>query len=299
MSKNNFSRRNFLQTAAGASVGLAALPAMASTKPEPDDEAVRKLPPVKVGLMTYNTAKDWDIETIIKNCTETHFKHVELRTTHKHGVEVTLSKQQRAEVKKRFEDSALEAISLASAFAYHYPDPAELKKNIEGTKEYLQLAADVGAQGIRVFPNGFPEGVDREKTMEQIGRSVSELADFGHNLGVQVRIEEHGHGTDSIPVIKQILDYADNKHVYIIWNSSPNDVKGEGFEANFNMVKGRIGCIHLRDLYTDYPWRQLFTLLRKSGYQGYCDAELADQSCEPIRMMNNFRGLFLALQDQI
>src|SRR5262245_29644795 len=58
--------------------------------------------PMHVGLVTYNLAKDWDIETIIKNCTEAKFEGVELRTTHKHGVEVSLSKSQRTEIRKRF-----------------------------------------------------------------------------------------------------------------------------------------------------------------------------------------------------
>jgi len=111
--------------------------------------------PLEIGLRTYTLGKDWDIETIIKNCTETGWKSVELRTAHKHGVEVTLSAAQRAEVKKRFKDSALETISLASAFQYHSTDQAELRRNIEGTKEFVKLAKDVGATGIRVFPNAF------------------------------------------------------------------------------------------------------------------------------------------------
>ena len=46
---------------------------------------------MKLGLVTYNMAKDWDIPTIINNCTETGFEGVELRTTHAHKVEVSLS----------------------------------------------------------------------------------------------------------------------------------------------------------------------------------------------------------------
>ena len=45
----------------------------------------------------------------------------------------------------------------------------------------------------------------------------------GHNLGVQVRVEEHGNGTSNIPVIKQILDYANNPHLAMIWNCSASD----------------------------------------------------------------------------
>ena len=43
---------------------------------------------MKLGLVTYNMAKDWDVPTIIENCVETVFSGVELRTTHSHGVEV-------------------------------------------------------------------------------------------------------------------------------------------------------------------------------------------------------------------
>jgi len=289
-------RRKFIQSSVlGAAALSAGIPKLSANNPPAEK---KKYPPLKLGLMTYNLGKEWDIDTIIKNCSETGWVHAELRTTHAHGVEVSLSKQERAEVKKRFEDSPLEAISLASAFRYHYEDPEELKKNIEGTMEYLQLAADVGAIGIRVFPNAFVEGVDREKTMEQIGKSLGEVGDFGHNVGVDVRVCVHGKGTDEIPVIRKILDYSNSDHVYVNWNCSENDVKGAGLEANFNAVKDKIRGIHMHELTSEYPYREFLKLLRESGYDGYCNAEIA-ASAEPIRLMQYYRTLFLALQNEV
>ena len=46
---------------------------------------------MKLGLVTYNMAKEWDIPTIIEHCEATGFQGVELRTTHAHNVEVNLS----------------------------------------------------------------------------------------------------------------------------------------------------------------------------------------------------------------
>ena len=306
----NFSRRGFI-TSAAASAAAFTLPGFATSpdKQKKNDTFILNNNPLKLGLMTYLVGSKWDIETIIKNCKEAQFEHVQLRTTHAHGVEVTLTSAQRAEVKKRFIDAGL-AISLASAFQYHSTDTSELRRNIEGTKQYLQLAADVGALGIRVFPNAVPADGDpsREKILEQIGKSVSECATTGYNLGVQVRLEEHGQGTANIPVIKKILDYAHNPNVWIIWNNSDSDYTGKylpkGYEGmsledQFNLVKGRIGNVHLRELYTDYPWRKLFSLLSKSGYKGYLDIELSDESCEPVRMMKNYRVGFLALQNAL
>lgn len=304
------SRRTFLQTAA-ASTAAVALASRAGVSARQAGRAfVPNKTPLKLGLMTYQIGMSWDLPTVIKNCVETKFEHVQLRTTHKHGVEVALTKAQRAEVKKRLADAGL-AVSLASAFQYHAPDPAEVRRNIEGTKEYLQLAADVGALGVRVFPNAAPdEGrPDRQKILEQIGKSLAECATVGHGLGVQVRVEEHGNGTSNIPVIKQILDFANNPHLSMIWNCSASDTgkgpglpkgfEGMGIEAQFNLVKGRIGNVHLRELSTDYPWRDLFRLLSQSNYQGYCDVEVSPESAEPVRYMRNYRALFLALQNAV
>ena len=290
-------RRQFIQTAAlGAAALTTGIPTVSASETIAGKKS--KMPPLKLGIMSYNLAKDWDIDTIIKNCTETGFVHAELRTTHKHGIEVTLTQEERAEVKKRFKDSPLEAISLASAFQYWYPDQAELKKNIEGTKEFLQLAADVGAIGIRVFPNASAQDVSSEKMLKQTGEALAEVGEFGHNLGVDVRVCVHGKGTDQVPAIKKILDYSQSDHVYVNWNCTEGDMEGEGLEKNFNMIKDRIRGVHMHEFYSDYPYRAFLKLLRESCYQGYCNAEI-DSSCEPLRLMHYYRTLFLTFQNEI
>jgi sugar phosphate isomerase/epimerase len=296
--KSNPSRRKFLKAAAITGTAMAVpvqVRAAASDKEEP---FVLNKNPLKLGVMTYNIAKEWDIDTVIKNLTEAGYQSVELRTTHAHGVEVTLSAEERREVKKRFEDSPLEAISLASAFRYHSPDPDELKKNIEGTKEYTLLAHDVGALGFRVFPNDLPEGVPEEQTMEQIGKALAEVGEHAYNHGVEIRVCVHGKRTSRIPVIKKILDYSASPHVYVNWNCSENDTEGEGLEHNFNLIKDRIRSLHMHELWDDYPYRQLFRLLAKMNFQGYCNAEIPGND-DPVRLLRYYRGLFLALQDAL
>lgn len=277
--------------AAGAGV-FGSAPQKTLAKEEP------AIQPLHLGLMTYNLARDWDLDTVIKNCKETGFEHMELRTTHAHGVEVSLSKSQRGEVRRRVADSGLK-LSLASGFAYHWDDPAKLRENIEGTQEYLLLAQDVGALGIRVFPNALLQGVSEEKTIDQIAKAVAQLGSFAADHGVELRLENHGQGTNRVSVVKRILDAANSPHVYMIWNCDGSDVEDPGFEANFDSVKDRIRHVHLHEL-SDlvYPYRKLFRLLRQNGYQGSCHAEV-DASEEPIRFMHYYRALFLALQDVI
>ena len=86
-------RRCFLSTAPRVAAVAAAANSLPTATAWAAEEGVGNStdPPLKIGLMTYLLGKDWDINTIIQNCSEAKFEHVELRTTHAHGVEVSLS----------------------------------------------------------------------------------------------------------------------------------------------------------------------------------------------------------------
>src|SRR5436189_229295 len=68
-------RRRFLQTLAAASA-LSPLARRAGAA-----DAAFGAGPFKLGTVTYNLAKDWDVPTLIKNCEANGFEAVELRTT--------------------------------------------------------------------------------------------------------------------------------------------------------------------------------------------------------------------------
>ncbi len=291
-------RRSFLASAAisGAALALARETAFAAQNPRPTS-FLSGPPRMKLGTVTYNLAQDWDVPTIIKNCEAAGFQGVELRTSHKHGVEVSLTRQQRADVRKRFADSKVELMGLGSAFDFHTPDQQKLRRDIEATKEYVVLAADVGASGVKVRPNGLPKEVPVEKTLEQIGRSLRELGEHARQHGQVIRLEVHGTGTQLLPSIRRIIDVADHSSVGVCWNSNPSDLDDDGFEHNFNLVKKKIFSVHLRDLFLDdHPFRKLFAALNDSGYTGYCLAEIP-QSTDPVRVMKYFRALWLAYQN--
>jgi hypothetical protein len=67
-------------------------------------------------------------------------------------------------VRKQFADSPVELMGLGSAFDYHTPDQTKLKKDIADTREYMILAHDVGASGVKVRPNGLPKEFPKEKS---------------------------------------------------------------------------------------------------------------------------------------
>lgn len=249
---------------------------------------------MKLGLVTYLWGKDWDVPTLISNCQKSNILGVELRTDHAHKVESNLSSSQRKEIKKRFQDSSVTLVGYGSNYAYDQPNPDDLKKSIESTKEYIILSHDVGGSGIKVKPNQFHEGIPHDKTLEQIGIALLELGKFGADYGQEIRLEVHGNGTQELPNIKKIMDVANHPNVGVCWNCNNEDLIGEGFEYNFNLVKNRLATtVHVRELNIgSYPYQHLITLLVKMEYQGWILLECRTDPKDKIAAMYEQHKVF-------
>ncbi len=267
---DTLNRRRFLvQTGLGAAAlaGASRQKAWAADPPGSD---------MKFGLVTYLWGKDWDLPTLIVNCEKSKVLGVELRTTHKHGVERNLNAQQRREVKKRFADSPVVCLGPGSNERFDHPDPDRLKRAIEATKAFLQLSHDVGGSGVKVKPNSFHKGVDRQKTIEQIGESLNTVGKFAADLGQEIRLEVHGQ-CSPLPIMKHIMDVATHPAVGVCWNSNGTDLKGESKDRienlvhNFNLVKDRFGdTAHVRELNIgSYPYAKLMELSVGMDYGGW------------------------------
>jgi sugar phosphate isomerase/epimerase len=290
-------RREFLKSGIVSAAGIAGFgksaEALASPTPSAAADASGAPPPFHLGLVTYNLAASWDVETIIGNCEKTGFAGVELRTTHRHGVEPSLSAHQRDEVKTRFADSKVRLVSLGSTCEYESPDAATVEKNIEETRRWCELARDLGCLGVKVRPNGFPRDVPHEQTLEQIGRALAKCGDIARDHGVEIWMEVHGEGTQLPANAHRILSVANHPLVGACWNSNPTDVESGSVRQHFELLKSWIRSCHINNLDDKaYPWRELFTLLRSINFDRYTFAEVGQPSCEPLRFMSYYHALW-------
>ena len=248
----------------------------------------------RLGLVTYLWAKDWDIPTLIKNCSATGMLGVELREQHAHGVGADLSVEKRKEVRKRFADSPVTLVGLGTNQQYDYPDQNQLKDSIARTKDWLKLSLDIGASGVKVKPNQFHKDVPKEKTIEQIGKALNELGKYAIDQGQLIRLEVHGNETSLLPNIRAMMDFVENPGVKVCWNSNPTDLEGQGLEYNFNLVKDRIGdTAHIREL-TDakYPFQELMKLFAGINYNGWMLLECSSDPSDKVAALVEQRLLW-------
>ena len=279
-------RRQFLQTT-GA---LALAPLFVNAT----ETAPRKF---KLGLISYNVAANWDLATIIENCKQAGIEGVEFRTTHKHGVEPTLTADERRDVKKRCADGGLIIWGLGTTCEFHAADTAVVQKNIATCGEFVKLAADIGARGVKVRPNGLIKGIPEEQTLTQIGHALTECGKIAADHGVEIWLEVHGKETQEATRCRTIMDACPHPSVGICWNSNPTDVKNGSVKWTFDLLKDRLRSCHINDLDSKYPYKELFTLFREHGYDRFtmCEYSKNIPANEGVAFLKKYRERWLEL----
>lgn len=257
---------------------------------------------MKLGLLTFNMAAEWDLDELIEKSLALGFEGVEFRTQreHAHGVEVDLSAQQREEVRKKFEDAGLAICGLSSGCAFDAIDEDELKASIKEARAQLDLAADLNAGGVKMFGNKLhvDEGVPREDTIAQIGAALGDLSEYAESLGVQVRFEMHGDFTAPADCNKLMELAGDGPGICLIYNCNNAfdlDEKGS-IEGSYRAVAERVCHVHVHDLADPaFPYLELMRLLKADEFDGWATGELPD-SPDRERVLQYFVALWRAYE---
>jgi hypothetical protein len=247
-----------------------------------------------LGAVTYNVLKDMDLETLIKTLESARFEAVELRTSHKHGVEPALTAAERTKVRERFQKSKVRLVSFGTTCEFHSPDPAVRRKQVEEGKRFIELAHDTGAFGIKVRPNGFPKEVPRDQTVQNIGACLRELGQIGQGYGVEIWMEVHGKDTQVPQAAADIMKATKHSNVGLCWNSNPTDVADGSVKQSFALLRPWLKSCHINELVSGYPYRELFRLMRETKYDRWTLCE-AQENNQPERFLKYYRALWMEL----
>jgi len=250
---------------------------------------------MKFGFTTYQWGKDWDIPTLIANCTKAKAFGLEVRTSahYAHGIELDLSAAKRREVRKQFAGSAVTLVGVATAERFDSDDPAKVAAAIENAKGYAQLSHDVGASGIRVFANDFHKEIPEEKTIAQVAKALNEVGRSAASVGQQVRIENHGSAGRLVTLAK-IFAQVNQPNVRIKLNGDVRDSEGGAFAKNFALIKDHLGAdLHCRKLGDPaFPYQLQADLLIDMGWEGWWLIEESDPVPDRVAALAEQREIF-------
>jgi hypothetical protein len=137
-----------------------------------------------------------------------------------------------------------------------------------------------------------PQGVPVERTLEQIGRSLQPCGQAAANAGVEIWVEVHGNGTAHPPHMRTMMEVCNHKSVGVTWNSNPTDVVNGSVSEYFKLLRPWIKSCHINELHNGYPYRELFRLLRETGYDRVTLAEIPGMPdvASGERLMRYYKG---------
>lgn len=244
-------------------------------------------PDLHFGLCTYLVGADMDLPTLIDVCERSGMEGLEPRTTHAHGIEPSLDAGGRGRVREQFDRTNVKLHTLGTACEFHSADPDEVRRNIEQTIEFIGLAADIGAVGVKVRPNGLRSDVPEDQTLRQIGEAAAECGQAAEDEGVEVYIECHGKDTQEPSRMARIMEHCGHPAVGLCWNCNPGDVRGGSIAETFPVCRPWVRHVHIHTLTNPdvYPWPELFGMLKEMNFRGWTMIETKPEGNDPVTFL--------------
>jgi sugar phosphate isomerase/epimerase len=122
------------------------------------------------------------------------------------------------------------------------------------------LAAELGAPGLRVFGDTIQPGADRTSTQSWIAESIRELAEIAAARGVEVWIENHGDFAGAGETAA-ILQQAASSTIGVVWDPANSFAATQEQPADGAARLGvAIRHVHIKDLRRDRnEWKLVLT----------------------------------------
>jgi sugar phosphate isomerase/epimerase len=183
-------------------------------------------------------------------------------------------------------DQGLSITCVSTSCRFHSPDPQERERWVEEGKRMAELAAALGAPGIRVFGDKIQPGADRDATRGWIAEGIRNLGENARESEVEVWLETHGDFASSAETL-QIISESGCADIGIVWDPANAFTDGKEQPLGVAPVFGAaLRHVHLRDLDCrvgewepvltgegKFPLRQIVAQLEKLGYGGFFSFE--------------------------
>ena len=154
------------------------------------------------------------------------------------------------ETRARLRDAGLAVSCVDTRSFFHHPDRAARDTAIAEAERSIELAASLGASGIRVFGDRIQPGQDRASTRGFIADALFRLSAAARAHGVEVWLESHGdfaRAADTLSVFEGMA----TDGLGILWDPANAFETGEAPAAGLAALGDRARHVHLKDVARD------------------------------------------------
>jgi glucosamine-6-phosphate deaminase len=147
----------------------------------------------------------------------------------------------------RLADAGLAVPCVDTRSFFHSPDPAARLRALEEAERTAEVAARLGAPGIRVFGDRVQPGADLDATRGWIADSLAALRDRVRGTGVEVWLETHGDFA-AAAATRSLLERAGSEGLGAVWDPANAFAEfGEEPGTGAAALGGFLRHAHLKD----------------------------------------------------
>ena len=184
------------------------------------------------------------IPDVLRLATTHGYHGVELRTHPEEPVHLGLGLAERADVAAEFKASGVEILGLGGYV--RVAEPGDDEPVLTELRALLELARDLGAPFVRVFPGG---GTDQspEEADATAARRLGRAAEYAGDYGVRVLLETHDShrtGADAI----RVLGPVGHRRAGALWDVMHTWLGGEQPTDSFAALSPHLGYVQVKDI---------------------------------------------------
>ncbi|NEW81264.1 MAG: sugar phosphate isomerase/epimerase [Mariniphaga sp.] len=174
-------------------------------------------------------------------------------------------------------------------------DPEKRKLEVQLIKDWIIVAAKLGAPVIRVFAGkGIPEGFTRKQVVEWMGKDLQECADFGEKHGVMVGIQNHNDFLKTADDVEEILQQVKSDWFGLILDIGSFRTTNNPYKEIEQVVPYAINwqikeTVFINNVETKTDLKKIAAILKNSGYRGYIPIETLGAG-DPKEKVTRFYG---------
>ncbi|MZQ86230.1 TIM barrel protein [Paenibacillus sp. 5J-6] len=231
---------------------------------------------------------EWSLDKIISSATEYGFDAIDFRglTGEMNIYKLPEFSVQVEETLHKITDAGLHVSCFSSSVHLFFEENYD--KNLQEITEFAKLCSIFGTRYIRVF-GGKIGDADRETAIQKVVKHVSEMANIAKTYGVKLLIETHDDWI-SCANMKKVLELVNTDAIGVLWDvHHPYRMVGEQPEDSWKALGQWIEYTHVKDSRIeengaegfqycltgegDIPLKDIYTLLKREGYEGYFTLE--------------------------
>ncbi|MBO1334172.1 sugar phosphate isomerase/epimerase [Streptomyces sp. VRA16 Mangrove soil] len=185
------------------------------------------------------------LDEVLRLATTHGYHGVELRAHPEEPVHPGITPAERADAAAQFKEAGVEILGVAG-YARVAAPAADDGPVLAQVRELVDLARDLGAPYVRVFPGGGDEQ-SAEEADATAARRLGVAAEYAADRGVRVLLETHdSHRTGA--AASRVVGPVGHRNVGVLWDVMHTWLGGEQPTASYATLSPYLGYVQVKDI---------------------------------------------------